>query len=93
MLNFFLKVGLAVGDIDTVRKQAAIRLIAQVVDWHDRIETAIPRTLYQLLVVTVWKSKSSKDSPHVVSFIILKIALLLRVILRSKFLLTVYRKI
>ncbi|KAL5108651.1 Transient receptor potential cation channel subfamily A member 1 [Taenia crassiceps] len=60
-----LLVGLAVGDIDAVRQQAAIRLISQTVDWHDRIEAALPRKLYGLIVSSVWKSKSCLDSPSV----------------------------
>ena len=60
--------GLAVGDIDTVRKQAAIRLLSQTVDWHNRIEAALPRRLYSLIVSSSWKSKSSLDSPSTVRY-------------------------
>ncbi|CDI98411.1 transient receptor potential cation channel [Echinococcus multilocularis] len=63
-----LLVGLAVGDIDTVRKQAAIRLISQTVDWYDHIEAALPRKLYDLIVSSTWKSKSGRDSPSVLIF-------------------------
>ncbi|VUZ53240.1 unnamed protein product, partial [Hymenolepis diminuta] len=62
------KVGLAVGDIDTVRKQAAIRLISQTVDWHDNIEGAVPKHIYNYIVSTVWTSKSSLDSPSSVCY-------------------------
>ncbi|KAM3185387.1 hypothetical protein ACTXT7_006469 [Hymenolepis weldensis] len=63
-----LLVGLAVGDIDTVRKQAAIRLISQTVDWHDNIEGAVPKHIYNNIVSTVWTSKSSLDAPSAVCY-------------------------
>nr|CDS25939.1 transient receptor potential cation channel [Hymenolepis microstoma] len=63
-----LLVGLAVGDIDTVRKQAAIRLISQTVDWYDRFEGAVPKQIYSYLVSSVWKSKSSLESPSLLDF-------------------------
>uniref|UniRef100_A0A0X3PA82 Transient receptor potential cation channel subfamily A member 1 n=2 Tax=Schistocephalus solidus TaxID=70667 RepID=A0A0X3PA82_SCHSO len=53
-----LLVGLAVGDIDNVRKEATIRLIAQIVNWYNSIERAVPRRLYTYLVVHTWKSNS-----------------------------------
>ncbi|BHF72992.1 hypothetical protein SprV_0401606400 [Sparganum proliferum] len=54
-----LLVGLAVGDIDAVRKEATVRLIAQIVNWYNSIERAVPRRLYAHLVMNTWKSNSN----------------------------------
>ncbi|KAF5398674.1 hypothetical protein PHET_08441 [Paragonimus heterotremus] len=58
-----LLIGLAVGDIDQVRRSATQKLISQRVYWLDSLERRCPMWLYQRINVTQWVKKAVVSLP------------------------------